>query len=132
MKRYLLKLSLLVLVLSGSFELAAQDFDLKLVKADTILTPGSSCNIELSISGGVGPYTYMLYDNEPWEAGKLIEKTSETNERSHSFTILSAGRFIIAVRDKNDLTKMIIVHIKLAGTASIIQNLNIPGRMYLI
>jgi hypothetical protein len=120
MKSYFLKVLVFALIMAGSLPLRAQDFDLK-VKADTILTPGGKCIVELSIIGGSSPFTYILYDNEPWEGGNLLEKTSPTNELTHSFTILNAGRYLVAVRDNNNLTKIIIIQIKLAATASLIQ-----------
>jgi hypothetical protein len=131
MKRYFLKLTVLVLILAGSLPTRAQDFDIK-VKADTILTPGSKCNVEISIIGGAGLFTYMLYDNEPWDGGKLLEKTSPTNELTHSFTISTAGRYLVAVRDHNELTKIIIIQIKLAATASLIQMSATSGKEYLM
>lgn len=131
MKRYILKLAVFGLLIVGFLPLTAQDFDIK-VKADTILTPGSKCLIQLSISGGLAPYIYMLYDNEPWEGGKLIEKTSAINDLSHSFTILTPGRYLVGVRDSNDLTKIITIQIKLAGTASIIQISGITAKEYRI
>ena len=131
MKNTLLKLLFILILILGPVSLFAQDFDLK-VKADTILIPGSNCIIEISVIGGAAPFTYMLYDNEPWEGGKLLEKTQETNEMTHSFTIRNAGRYLLAVRDKKELTKIIIIQVKLAVTALIRTNTNLIRNQYLL
>jgi hypothetical protein len=131
MKNYFLKPAVFILCIIGCIPLTAQDFDIK-VKADTILLPNSKCIVELTISGGSSPYTYMLYDNEPWDGGKLLEKTNATNELTHSFTILNAGRYLVAVRDNNNLTKIMTVIIKPAGSASNRIHADLKEREHLI
>ena len=120
MKSYFLKLGMLAFLVIGFHSLYSQDLEIKIVKADSIIAPGGKCTVELKVSGGNAPYTYMLFDHEPWDGGKMLEKSSATTERSHSFTILLAGRYLVGVTDNNDQTKILIIHIKLSGSASII------------
>jgi hypothetical protein len=120
MKNICLKLGILSFLLLGFHSLYSQDFEVKITKADSIIVPGGTCIIELSVSGGASPYTYMLFDKEPWKGGKILEKTSAIMEVSHSFTILSAGRYLVGVTDNKDQTKIFIIQIKVAGTALLI------------
>jgi hypothetical protein len=120
MKTHLVKLTLFALLIVIFIPLNAQDLEIK-IKADTVLVPGGKCVIELNVSGGLAPYTYMLFDNEPWEGGKLLEKTTATNEILHSFTISTAGRYLVAVRDRNELTKIYVVIIKPATSALLLK-----------
>jgi hypothetical protein len=121
MRKYLLKLAFIALLFPVFLPAGAQDFDVK-IKADTVLVPGSSATVELTVLGGSSPYSYMLYDNEPWEGGKLLDNASDLYQSSHSFTITNAGSYFIAVRDANKLTKFIYLRVKLANSASLYRN----------
>ena len=127
MRKYLMKLAFIALLIPVFLSMNAQDLEIK-IKADTILLPGGSCVVELNISGGVAPYTYMLFDKEPWEGGKTIEKSGSVYDLTHSFTISEVGSYLVVVRDRNDLTKMIFVKIKAAGTASLDTSPGPPSR----
>lgn len=132
MKSNFLKLGIFTFLIIGFQSLYSQDLEVKIVKADSIITPGGKCTVEVSVSGGVAPYSFMLYDNEPWEGGNLLEKSSVTNEMTHSFTIVSAGRYLVAVRDKNNFTKIIIVQIHVAATASVIHLSSVTRKHYMM
>jgi len=119
MKKYLLKLTLIALLIPVLIPLNAQDLSIK-IKADSILAPGGSCVVELIVSGGVAPYTYKLYDKEPWEGGVLLQKSSSTFDLTYSFSIQNAGSYLIAVSDNKELTKFFTITIKSAGTSYLI------------
>jgi len=118
MKKCFLKLIVFSLLMAGILPLSAQDFNIKVLQADSVFSSGSKCTVELSITGGLSPYIYLLYENEPWKGGKLIEKTSALTELSHTFTISAPGRYFIGATDSNDQTKLVIIQIKASGTTS--------------
>ena len=131
MKKNFLRLTLFALLIVSFLPLSAQDMQIK-VKADTILVPGGSCNIELNVTGGVAPYTYMLFDKEPWEGGRQLEKVASVYETSHTFTVQNAGSYIIAISDGKELTKFFTITIKAAGTSFIAPKSAVLLKRYLI
>ena len=116
--------------MAGILPLSAQDFNIKVIQADSVFSPGSKCTVELSITGGLSPYIYILYENEPWKGGQLIEKTSALTELSHTFTISAPGRYLIGATDSNDQTKLVIIQIRVVGTASMVPNSDANRKEY--
>lgn len=111
MKRAILITVIFLAFTSLGFHVSAQQMEVK-SKVDSIIISGSTANIELTVSGGSSPYTFLLYDKEPWDGGNLIEKTAEINETTHVFTVKSAGRYYVAVRDKSLQTVSFAANIK--------------------
>jgi hypothetical protein len=58
--------------------------------------------IILSVEKGIEPFTFFLYEGQPWNNGVLIEKSDESYDNQYIFENLKPGEYYVGVVDSEN------------------------------
>jgi predicted phage tail protein len=105
MRKLLYIICLLVLTLPFSKIGTCQDdskLTLEIKTNDATSNIASDGSVTLNVSGDHPGYTYLLFDKEPWQGGKELQRSGITNETNFIFTNLPVGNYLVCVMDETE------------------------------
>jgi hypothetical protein len=92
--------AILLLLIAFTSSLKAQELDIK-IKCDSTLSNNQKVyTVTISMIKGNAPFTLYLYDKEPLDNGKVIQKIEGINETSYCFHNLSSLKYYLCILDK--------------------------------
>jgi CRISPR/Cas system CSM-associated protein Csm4 (group 5 of RAMP superfamily) len=62
-------------------------------------------NITIQVISNNSPYTFSLFDKEPWNGGTEILSSSNIYDNSYTFLNISRGKYFVCVIDNEDNTR---------------------------
>jgi hypothetical protein len=80
------------------------DFKVTISTTDVSSKSGQDGSIQIQVDKADSQYQYMLFNGEPWDGGKLLEK-KESMEQTLIFSSLKPGNYYLCVRNSSDVTR---------------------------
>ena len=103
MKKIILITCFLIFI-SMNIKITGQDLSIQIDAKPVSTEAGADGTIEVMVDVGEPEYTYFLYDNEPWQNAKQVEKSDPTFNSRYVFENLPAGRYFAGVIDKSGMS----------------------------
>lgn len=112
MKKYsfnlIVKAVLVVFLISGFSQISFGQKPIEDIKVETIPVSKRSAqdgNITIKVICNNSPYTFSLFNKEPWNGGKEILSSSNIYENTYTFLNISRGNYFVCVIDSEDNTR---------------------------
>jgi hypothetical protein len=73
------------------------------IKVNEASSPDASDgSIVMNVTGDHPKFTYLLFDKEPWQGGKELQRSGLKSELNYSFLNLPVGNYLVCVMDETE------------------------------